>query len=281
MKNKCSNLSKILFIFLFFLFQNFAFAGDVDLKTFLVGKTYALCYTFNPNGTYHYHCRVIGGSVVCDGKYEIKNNKLYFLTTKIEDEDSYSTEFIKNVIHCSTPYRYDPEIMNLFYKGALINENDGHLIWSEESAPAYAKINHEGIDCIRYPWRNKGFDNEYILIKENLKAREKPSTDSNLVSVFGFQEDNIYYYKSRHIVFAGQTCTIRAKTIEQDTIDGITAPWYLIYIYGIQEEGVDAELAWVFGGYVEVIKQNQLEEYDAKYKSLLKQSVINAGGEVW
>lgn len=46
------------------------------------------------------------------------------------------------------------------------------------------------------------------------------------------------------------------QTPKVATIDGITAPWYLILAYGNDDMGMDVEEAWIFGGYVKEIKSS-------------------------
>ena len=71
---------------------------------------------------------------------------------------------------------------------------------------------------------------------------------TSIHTVYGIAEPNAgYFYGNRSIALAGQTCVIRAKTIKEDTIDGITAPWYLILAYGTDEMGYDVKESWVFG----------------------------------
>ena len=179
-------------------------------------------------------------------------------------------------------YRLDLEKVGLYYKGALINAQNGKIWWSGECAPPYVKFDYEGTECIRYPLNNEGVDSEYILILDNLKLRTKPSLSSELVTVGGIRENEVgYYYGKRSIALAGQTCTIFAKTVKKDTIDGITAPWYLIVAYGTDEMGLDTAEAFVFGGYVKEIKASELEKTDRENKEKLKQSIRWLGGTVY
>ena len=69
--------------------------------------------------------------------------------------------------------------------------------------------------------------------------------------------------------------------MKKDTIDGITAPWYLIVAYGTDEMGLDTAEAFVFGGYVKEIKASELEKTDRENKEKLKQSIRWLGGTVY
>lgn len=255
---------------------------DDEIKNYLVQNGFD-CFTFNSDGTYSYNQRLIGDSVFGKGTYTVKNGIINFETLT---DNLYTPQYGENfseLLQLPGKYKLDLEIANINSQGALININNSKMkLWSDKPPKAYTKINHNGIECIRYPWYHDSEDGntqcEYIVLLENLKLRKSPSTSAPVVSVGGIDEECAYSYKTRSIEFAGNYCVIRAKTVENSTIDGITAPWYLIYAYGNDDMGMDVHEAWIFGGYVKEFKESQISEIKRQYKNLLKQSIINAGG---
>ena len=255
--------------------------NDTELKQYLIDNSFG-GFKFAQDGTYTYYERYIGDSVEGAGLYSVKNGILFFESYDGYMKPPYSDSDFGDSMELPGKYKVDLEKTGLYNKGALINVSNGKLYWSNIDPPAYAKINYEGTDCIRYPWNNDGIDREYIVILENLKLRKYPSLKSPPVTVYGIDEDNVgYFYGNRSIALAGQTCVIRAKTIKEDTIDGITAPWYLILAYGTDEMGLDVKESWVFGGYVKEFKQSQLNKTDAAYREILKQSILKLGGTLY
>ncbi|MCR4631087.1 MAG: hypothetical protein K5786_05605 [Treponema sp.] len=255
---------------------------DPEIKEYLVENGFE-AFKFLPDGIYEYRKRVIGDFIETEGRYSVSGGLLHIKTCG-EKRPCYWDDKQKCYEDLQIPgkYKLDLNKTNLHFKGALVNVSTGQIYWSEKWAPPYVKFDYEEVECIRYPWKNEGVENEYILILENLKLREMPSLSSKLVTVFGVEEEDAgYYYGSRSIALAGQVCTIRAKTVKKDTIDGITAPWYLIYAYGVDEEGLDVEPAFVFGGYVKEIKENERERTEKAYIGTLKESIRKLGGSTY
>lgn len=253
---------------------------DSEIKSYLVSNGFGY-FTFTDDGRWRFSERVIGDTVVAEGKYSVSGGLVFFETCDTEEKPLYNGEYWDKM-QVPGKYKLDLEKIGLHFKGSLINVQNGRISWSDEWAPPYVKFDYEGTECIRYPWRNEGVENEYILILDNLKLRKKPSLSSELVTVGGVSEEGAgFYYGKRSIALAGQTCTIFAKTVKQDTIDGITAPWYLIIAYGTDEMGLDTAEAFVFGGYVKEIKASELEKTDRENKEKLKQSIRRLGGTVY
>lgn len=255
--------------------------SDIKLKEYLVQNGFG-SFNFMNDNTYTYSQRVIGGSIEGKGKYSVNNGLLHLQTYVGDGNEKPIYNGYSDQMQIPGKYRVDLEKTDIYNKGALVNIADGKCYWSGAVAEAYIKVNYEGTDCIRYPWRNKGINNEYIVVLENMKLRSKPSTKSNLVTVYGYggnAGDVGNLYCNRSIEFAGTVSTIRAKSLKKDTIDGISAPWYLIVAYGRSEGDEDgARWAWIFGGYVKEVKFSELTEYEERYKTTLEQSLINAGG---
>ena len=257
---------------------------DSEIKDYLVENGFD-CFTFNSDGTYSYYQRVIGDSLSGEGKYSVKNGIINFETlTNAFYTPQYGDSFSERLT-LPGKYRLDLEKSTIYSQGALINVNDSSMVlWSDNAPKAYTKITHNGVECIRYPWYHDSDDGntecEYIVLLENLKLRKAPSTSAALVTVGGIDEYCAYSFEPRSIEFAGNYCVIRAKTVEKQTIDGITAPWYLILAYGYDEMGMDVHEAWIFGGYVKEFKESQKEQIKKQYRSLLESSILKAGGHL-
>ena len=255
---------------------------DSEIKAYLVENGFD-CFSFNSDGTYSYYQHVIGDSLSGKGTFSVKNGIINFETVT---ENEYTPQYGKTFSERLTlpgRYKLDLDISTIYSKGALINVNDSSMIlWSGIAPKAYTKVIHKGVECIRYPWFHDSEDGktecEYIVLLENLKLRKAPSISAPLVTVGGIDAYCAYSYQLRSIEFAGNYCVIRAKTVEKSTIDGITAPWYLILAYGYDEMGMDVSEAWIFGGYVKEFKESQKEEIKKQYRSLLESSILKAGG---
>ncbi len=219
--------------------------------------------------------------------YKDSSLKMHFENNTWYLDYNEPIEYLDDGMKCKI-LDYDYEYNSAYVKGKKtegwvpVAHWTGQIYWSDEYTPPYTKIDYEGVECIRYPWGNEGVDYEYILILENLKLREMPTLSSKLVTVDGFKkEDAGYYLGARSIALAGQVCTIRAKTVKKDTIDGITAPWYLIDAFGIDDMGLDSKPAFVFGGYVKEIKESDLEKTKEAYIGTLKESIRKLGGSTY
>ncbi len=62
------------------------------------------------------------------------------------------------------------------------------------------------------------------------------------------------------LLLKGMVTTYDAKTADESTIDGITAPWYRIALNDLDGESI-TQYWWVFGGYLEDYDENRNSEY--------------------
>jgi hypothetical protein len=111
-----------------------------------------------------------------------------------------------------------------------------------------------------------------VEILENLKMREYPDINADTVTVSVTSLDGYCMYKNpwerptgteRNIVMTGEHYDYYEKTVKQDTIDGITAPWYKIYV---QQNEIYSEAVWVFGGYLKEYTPEEVTEWWKKEK---------------
>ncbi len=283
-------MKKFSFVILFFCFVYCCLSAqksqnpktDEEIKAYLVENGFA-DFKFYSNGVYEFAVDIIGGRREGKGKYTVSGGYVVFQTCDSPEKPCRWVENANRYYDMEFPSKYilDLDKVGLYYKGALINASDGSVFWSYKEATAYARIDYNGEACIRYPYYNEGVDDEYILILENLRLREMPSLSANLVTVYGVETDVGFYLGNRSIELAGTVARIRARTVKEDTIDGITAPWYLIIAYGFDPMGLETKEAWVFGGYVQKVTASERDKVQDANKNTLRQSILKLGGEVY
>ena len=143
----------------------------------------------------------------------------------------------------------------------------------------------------------------FLVPVENLNVRKEPSTKAETgVIDYGFEllclteEEymgtemlNKDYAKKFErydsslispVLLAGMKKNYSAVTVDSQTIDGITAPWYRISFTDNDEGG--NRYYWIFGGYIKELDNPDTKEYeqlffDAAVKNgyLIPQSIIN------
>jgi hypothetical protein len=108
-----------------------------------------------------------------------------------------------------------------------------------------------------------------VLILENLKMRKLPEITADTVTLGRWVEilyGNPSSYVGRSfrsdVAYADTVASFDAKTVKKDTIDGITAPWYRIWIVLNDFESASV---WVFGGYLRELSPSERENKDYYY----------------
>ena len=184
----------------------------------------------------------------CDGTYSFSKN-----TIKINYPFNYiDKERIKNLrdfgLNCDKESEIiiDLDKSDIYNKGAYIS--GAKVFWSDRPSEPYKEYIFEGIKCIKYPIK--------IRIKENLKMRSTPSLKGEFVHLDYFNKDTETYISDRTVVFKDEEYKVLAKTLTEETIDGITSPWYLIWVEGAPQPPDDppSKYAWIFGGYTMILK---------------------------
>ncbi|MBR0495858.1 MAG: hypothetical protein IJJ71_06780 [Treponema sp.] len=183
----------------------------------------------------------------CDGTYSFLKN-----TIKINYPFNYiDKDNIKRLkdfgLNCdkASEIIIDIDKSNIFNKGAYIS--GGKVFWSDKHSEPYKEYMFEGIKCIKYPKK--------IRIKENLKMRKTPSLKGELVHLDYYNYETKTYIEDRTVVFKDEEYKILARTVTEETIDGITSPWYLIWVEGAPQppDEPPSEYAWIFGGYTMIL----------------------------
>ena len=110
----------------------------------------------------------------------------------------------------------------------------------------------EGIKVIKLERNN-------VYSKETMKLRMAPSTSAEL-GRFSYEIDEYSWIKNEYNVcadkdysvpylLAGKICSVSLRTVAEEEIDGIKAPWYRIGIWGGPEDR--GHYFWIWGGYLE------------------------------
>lgn len=233
-------------------------------------------FKFYPNGRYTYYEKQMSESLEFEGDYIIDSELIHFSTRESLKINGFKTD--GEDIECGIPgkYRIDYEKSNAYYKGALVNIDTGMVFWSKQPVPSYSATIINGIECVIYP--QQAGTCKYFVLMDNMRIRQKPSTKADTVKINGYESSLGYSSKKRDIEFAGGVLQIEAKTITEDTIDGITAPWF--YVYCSSEinncDGI-ATFGWIFGGYGKEISNNEYEQHVEDYKPLLIKKLKEAG----
>ena len=104
-----------------------------------------------------------------------------------------------------------------------------------------------------------------VEIKENLKMRKEPDINADTVTLTVYREYRNDYGaivwdegNTSNIVRSGDIYEYEQKTVKQDTIDGITAPWYRIIVV---INDFEAASVWVFGGYLKEFTPEEVKEW--------------------
>jgi hypothetical protein len=91
---------------------------------------------------------------------------------------------------------------------------------------------------------------------ENLRLRRLPEINAPMVNVYyeNYPEELGISIPSS-IIPKNYIVKFNAVTVKKDRIDGITAPWYRIYIL----EKMFYVPVWVFGGYVRELTKEEIK----------------------
>ena len=70
-----------------------------------------------------------------------------------------------------------------------------------------------------------------------------------------YNKETDSYISDRTVVFKGEEYKVLAKTVTEETIDGIAAPWYLINVEeACKDPSMRIEKVWIFGGYTKILE---------------------------
>jgi len=213
------------------------------------------------------------GGFYSTGDYMIENDVITLFYPEVKEARFYGINvFLDYLFKDETQIElvYDPDYVDFDFISCLRNEN---VILGNQNRPSPAGQVYmlQGYEVIKYPEMES-----MVLILENLRMREEPNINANTVSLRRFIPGINNQTFTSHLTYKNAIKPFDAKTVREDTIDGITAPWYRISV--ILGE-ISSEYVWVFGGYVRELgysEMNRRSLYDTYYQSLVDMNVIDA-----
>lgn len=252
--------------------------SDKDIKNQLIKEGFGN-FTFSENGVYKYHYKEMSESLDYEGKYKIESGLIIFESIYSIKINGYESNGDNLELGIPGKYKIDNTKKNEYYQGALVNIENNKLYWSNKKISENKKTTINGIECILFP-EEEG-NKKYALLLENLKIRKEPSTKAELLTINGYESDAGIIYDKRNIEFAGSILWIKAQSINEDTIDGRTCPWYYV-MCSDEVNNFDGwrYFGWIYGGYVKIIEQHEVEKYEKEYKKLLIKKLQEAGAEM-
>lgn len=226
---------------------------------------------FDDDGTYYWYSP-FGGYMGERGKYTLDGNSV---TLFYPNETMGQWEALVFPDGKETTLVYDSEFKDFYCAGVLRNERLILRNWVEKT-PVGEKCVLKGIDVIKT-------DEKSVVAKDNLKLRYEPSQKGRegrfwypmllTMSLKDVLEDSYYAADSSsppvNVILKGTRTCYTARTVREDTIDGITAPWYRITLFDGDGESMD-QYFWVFGGYLEDYDEKKIAEYN---KSLMNAAI--------
>ena len=233
-----------------------------------------------------------GGYLWGTYNYKIEGNTIYLAVTNLENlfrDEEVNKLFSSNNPNQYVDFVYDNEFSTFTITGGF---RHGNILLSNSK---YAKPTPQGTESLigNYKVIKKS---GYLVPIENLRVRKEPNINSDTGIIvyhyefmcmkeneFGgtkkFNADyeevsNSYDATTLSILLVGMIRSFDAVTVEKQTIDGITAPWYRIG-FTDNDEGA-TRYYWVFGGYIKEVSDPKTKEYEqlfinsAVQKGLLK-----------
>lgn len=213
------------------------------------------------------------------GKYTIEDNKVFLNYPENIKYESDTYTYLLNKIFPNKEnqvFAYDSNYKSLAYSGCLRNENSIFADINNPS-PVNEEYDFEGIKVIKLETFN-------AYSKETMKLRTSPSTTSE-VGKFSYEICEYSWIKEKYNVcedkdslvpylLAGKICKVDLKTVAEEEIDGINAPWYRIGIWGGPEDR--GHYFWIWGGYLEKWpeEENRKEVDDLFVKEALRLNVV-------
>jgi WD40 repeat protein len=223
---------------------------------------------FSDDGTYTFDNRYVGSYY---GNYDVKKDGSVYMY-KVNPNDDEIPEYLSSILtfkSLSPDYTFN----DFFTSGALVTD-EGKMIHSCTSTPAWGTYNYEGVETVKYPGWGKT-DRRYVAPKENVRMRKEPSLDSEVVTLGFYYGGNI---PERTCLYKYDYAIVVGKTTRKDKIDGITAPWYLVYEDDCGDgEDVNGEYVWIFGGYVTEFGVNELDTYRKRRNDYLESYLRDNG----
>jgi hypothetical protein len=210
----------------------------------------------------------------CSGTYELDNHdiKIYYPNNLSGYNNENPLSYQKNVLdwmfsnNKMVVFTYDAAYID-FYTYTCLRNGTKILRNFRYTSPYGQEYELEGVKVIKY-----NDDISTIVTTDNVRMREFPDINAKTKNVPVYIQSESRDLNG-NILYKNSVNLFNAKTVKEDTIDGITAPWYHVLIPGF-EEG-PSHYVWVFGGYVkelsefELSNENLMNKYAYEYYEVL------------
>ena len=170
-----------------------------------------------------------GGEPFCYGTYEIDGLRIKINYPDNIEEWNLKYEFNQRIFEWMFPsenaaeFIYDEDYVD-FYVTSCLRNGDKVLKNPALGSPAGEKYMLDGIEVIKYNERES-----HIIVLENLRMRERPDINAPTVDLYVYLTGFDKSFKG-HILHRDSLNSFDAITIKEDTINGITAPWYHVSV---------------------------------------------------
>lgn len=259
----------------------------------IVGETRdsAIFVEFKDDKTYTF-CSPYGGYLWGSYNYKIEENTIYLAVTNSKEPfriEELNKLFSSDNSNQFVDFVYDAKFCTFSILGGF---KHGNVLLANNR---YSSQTPQETECLignSKVIKKSG----YLVPTENLKVRKEPNTkaetgiidyrfefmciiDEEYVGTGKLNADyelafENYGSQNLPILLAGMVRQFDAVTLEKQTIDGITAPWYRI-TFTDGDEGA-ARYYWVFGGYIKEVDNPKTKEYEQLFiNSALQKGLIN------
>ncbi|WP_318662721.1 hypothetical protein [Treponema sp.] len=156
-------------------------------------------------------------------------------------------------------YLVEPDYKSIRYYGVVTDLKGNVCFSSDKKVTAGEKVIYDDQEVIIPE------PSTYLYFKENTRMRKKPSFKSETVSI-PYEPKNGDYIKSRNVIYKGELIKILAYSTFEETINNVTARWYLI-LEKDRPPDFDSDnvskMVWVFGGWCDIVTGKNFEYYSA------------------
>ena len=223
---------------------------------------------------YYTFCSPYGGYLWKNYPYSLNGNTLIL---ENNGEKVFNPDWMQDIVFPegkAAVLTWDEDYNDFVCKGVFKNETV-ILRNFKNKTPAGTECILQGLKVIKYDTAKS-----HLVATDNLKIRKSPSlkaetgtfnytnyicSGSPVRHPLGeeFAQYSEYTVKDDQyfpLLLAGLVVGFDAVTVEKETIDGITAPWYRIVMYDKSDEGCN-QYFWVFGGYIKEVTDINNPDY--------------------
>jgi len=230
-------------------------------------------YSVSFHDDYNYYINIPKGlgNVYC-GSYSIINNVVKLNVPVIIDGSLSDNYYVKDAYDTLFPTKESVDfILNseyLDFYSIMRLEAKSIYLYSTKPSPEEKIYLLYDLEVVK--------SNGYLILESNMKVRQKPNIESQYLS-FNSHElfSDIYeVVNNSNIIldYLPRNIVLRyiAKTKKIENIGETSSPWYYVEIL----LGDDSIYKWLYGGYVTLVAEEEIDIKRAKYKSELLQYLI-------